>query len=61
VAVQVLAVQGRKSSQLACLGTQAPAVQLSPLLQGLPSLQTVPSGRVGSVQRPVAGAQTPTV
>ena len=59
--LQVLAVQELKSSQPAWRGTQLPARQRSPLLQGLPSLHRLSSGRCGSLQTPVAGAQTPTV
>jgi hypothetical protein len=39
--------------------TQVPALQESPCVQGLPSLQPVPSGAVELEQAPVAGLQVP--
>jgi hypothetical protein len=40
-------------------GAQAPAWQVSPLVQALPSLQGVPSATDGFVQAPVVGSQVP--
>ena len=38
---------------------QTPAWQVSPIVQRLPSLQSMPSGASGLEQRPVAGSHTP--
>ena len=40
-------------------GAQLPLWQVSPVVQALPSLQTIPFDAAGFEQTPVAGAQTP--
>src|SRR5262249_51341555 len=57
---QKSSVQGLPSSQFgAAPPVHAPALQTSPVVQALPSLQVVPLALVGLEQVPVVGSQVP--
>jgi hypothetical protein len=58
---QASAVHGLLSSMItAAPGAQMPPVQVSPFVQTLLSLHTIPSGASGFEQVPLIGSQTPT-